>query len=75
MMKLKSFTGTVWAVPTWKAPMRQSSFSGDVKSDSNSSSDLVNNRSSALASEMDVDGGDTTMVNGMDSSPAPPLAA
>ena len=57
---------------------RDSAFSGDVKSDSTGSSDLKPNGSSALPSERSnsgVDGGDTMLTNGLDSSPAPPVNA
>ena len=70
-MQLKSFTGAMWAMPSWKAPTRDS-FSGDVKSDSTGSSDMMKpNGSSALPSErsnIDVE------MNGIESSPAPQVA-
>nr|POF05915.1 ino80 complex subunit 4 [Quercus suber] len=73
-VKIKSFTGNLWGVDTWKAPKRDDSFSGDVKSDSTGSSELKPQASSAIGSERshsNVDGGDTIMTNGVESSPAP----
>lgn len=77
-LQLKSFTGIQWGTSTWKAPLRDTSFSGDVKSDSSGSSDLKPQDSSVVASERShshVDG-DTMMTNGIDatmvaSSPVP----
>ena len=77
-MQIKSFTGTIWDMSSWKTMSRDSAFAGDVKSDSTGSSELKPNSSSALASERSnsgVDGGDVTMTNGLESSPAPPVAA
>ena len=77
-LQLKSFTGATWAMPSWKAPERSSSFAGDVKSDSTGSSELKPNGSSALPSERSNsgnDGGDVSMLNGIESSPAPPIHA
>ncbi|KAK3049318.1 hypothetical protein LTR09_009496 [Extremus antarcticus] len=76
-IQLKSFTGMMWGMPSWKAPTRDSNFSGDVKSDTTGSSDLKPNGSSALQSEQSNSGrdGDVTMTNGIVSSPAPPVAA
>lgn len=70
-------------MPSWKAPPRDQGFSGDVKSDSTGSSEVKPvNESSAVASERShshvgetTAGGDTTMMNGIESSPAPPVAA
>lgn len=76
-VRIKSFTGNLWGVDTWKAPKRDESFSGDVKSDTTGSSEVKPNASSAVASERshsNVDGGDTIMTNGIESSPAPALA-
>jgi hypothetical protein len=74
---IKSFTGTFWGMPTWKAPVRESGFAGDVKSDSTGSSDMKPNDSSAMPSERSNSGGDNAdvVMNGMESSPAPPVAA
>ncbi|KAK5171033.1 uncharacterized protein LTR77_004177 [Saxophila tyrrhenica] len=75
---VKSFTGMMWGVGTWKAPLQSSAFAGDVKSDTTGSSDLKPNGSSALQSEQSnsgADPGDVTMTNGIESSPAPPVAA
>lgn len=71
-MQLKSFTGAMWAMPSWKAPTHDS-FSGDVKSDSTGSSDMKPNGSSALPSERSNI--DVEMANGIESSPAPQVAA
>ncbi|CAK3752119.1 INO80 complex subunit 4 [Lecanosticta acicola] len=83
-LQLKSFTGAIWSMPSWKAPPRDQGFAGDVKSDSTGSSEVKPvNESSAVASERShshlggetATGGDTTMMNGIESSPAPPIAA
>lgn len=76
-VQIKSFTGLLWDMPSWKAPLRHSAFSGDVKSDSTGSSDAKPIGSSALPSEHSnsgVDGGDPMAMNGIESSPAPPVA-
>ncbi|EME46519.1 hypothetical protein DOTSEDRAFT_70503 [Dothistroma septosporum NZE10] len=77
-LHIKSFTGTMWGMNKWKAPPRDTGFAGDVKSDSTGSSDVKPvNDSSAVPSERShshIDG-DTTMMNGIASSPAPPIAA
>lgn len=77
-VQIKSFTGMFWGMPSWKAPSRDSTFSGDVKSETTGSSDLKPNGSSALPSEQSnsgVDGGDPMLTNGLESSPAPPVPA
>ena len=77
-LQLKSFTGTTWDLSSWKAPPRDSTFSGDVKSDSGGSSEMKPNESSAVPSERSnsgMDGGDRTLNSVMESSPAPPVAA
>jgi hypothetical protein len=77
--QVKSFTGAMWAMGSWKAPLRDQGFPGDVKSDSASSSDVKqNHESSAVQSERShshVDAGDDTFMTGMQSSPAPAVAA
>ena len=76
-VQIKSFTGMMWGMPSWKAPTRDASFAGDVKSDSTGSSEAKPVGSSALPSEHSnsgIDGGDA-MMNGLESSPAPPIAA
>ncbi|KAK3626522.1 hypothetical protein LTR56_018148 [Elasticomyces elasticus] len=73
-LQIKSFTGVMWGLGHWKAPL-QTSFPGDVKSDTTGSSDLKPNDSSAVASDRSHSGGDVIMTNGAASSPAPPLAA
>lgn len=60
-------------MPSWKAPTRDS-FAGDVKSDSTGSSEVKPVGSSALPSERSNSGVDVVM-NGVESSPAPPVAA
>ncbi|KJX94626.1 DUF1711 domain protein [Zymoseptoria brevis] len=78
-LSLKSFTGTTWSVMSaWKAPPREQGFAGDVKSDSGGSSEVKPvGESSNVGSERErsLADGDTTMVNGMESSPAPIVAA
>lgn len=77
-LQIKSFTGMTWGMSSWKAPIRDSSFAGDVKSDTTGSSDLKPNDSSAVASERSnsgIDNGESTLMNGLESSPAPPNAA
>ncbi|KAF1985678.1 DUF1711-domain-containing protein [Aulographum hederae CBS 113979] len=72
--KLKSFTGVEWQAPSWKAP-RQSAFSEDVKSDSNTSSETKPNLdSSAIASEKSINATEVNTPNpptDLVSSPAP----
>lgn len=63
----------MWDMSSWKAPIRDSSFAGDVKSDSNGSSDVQPNGNSALPSERSNI--DVEMTNAIESSPAPPVAA
>ncbi|KAF1924785.1 DUF1711-domain-containing protein [Didymella exigua CBS 183.55] len=78
--KLRSFTGVVWNVPSWKAPNRSSAFSEDVKSDTTGSSDTkVKDESSALSEKSGLDGDASTplapLMEGLNSSPAPVPAA
>lgn len=77
---VRSFTGVVWDVPTWRAPKNAAVFSDDVKSDSPSSSDPnVKDESSAVSDKSGLPTGSATpvvpAVNGMESSPAPVAAA
>ncbi|KAF2483436.1 INO80 complex, subunit Ies4 [Neohortaea acidophila] len=72
-LQLKSFTGTMWNMSSWNAPVRDAGFAGDVKSDTTASSDVKPNGSSALPSESGQ--GDFEMTNGIESSPAPAMAA
>ena len=77
-LQIKSFTGTIWDMSSWKTLSRDSAFTGDVKSDSTGSSELKPNGSNALPSERSnsgADGGDAMLTNGLESSPAPPVAA
>lgn len=74
--KLRSFTGVVWDVPSWKAPSRSSAFSEDVKSDSTGSSDTkVKDESSAVSEKSGLNGDASTplppLMEGLNSSPAP----
>ncbi|KAF3002429.1 hypothetical protein E8E13_003902 [Curvularia kusanoi] len=74
--KLRSFTGVVWDVPSWKAPNRGSAFSEDVKSDSTGSSDTkVKDESSAVSEKSGLNGDASTplppLMEGLNSSPAP----
>lgn len=78
--KLRSFTGVVWDVPSWRAPPRAAAFSEDVKSDSTGSSDTkVKDESSAVSEKSGLNGDGSTPVptplNGIASSPAPIPAA
>lgn len=66
----------MWGMSSWGAPTRDASFAGDVKSDSTGSSEIKG--SSAMPSERSNNGGengDVRMVNGIESSPAPPAIA
>ena len=77
-VQIKSFTGANWAMPSWKTMSRQSALAGDVKSDTTGSSEMKANGSSALPSERSnsgVDGVEGMGMNGLESSPAPPIAA
>lgn len=79
-LQLKSFTGATWALHSWKAPTRANGIdaNGEVKSDS--SSEVKPPGSSAMPSEKSQSGdhadqGDTTMMTGIESSPAPAAPA
>ncbi|KAK5109340.1 hypothetical protein LTR62_007109 [Meristemomyces frigidus] len=76
-LQLKSFTGVSWGMSKWSAPPKEVGFPEDVKSDTNGSSDIKPNDSSAVGSERSHSGnGDVTMTNnGMASSPAHPVVA
>ena len=68
--------GSTWSVGSWSAPPKDNSFSGDVKSESSSSSETkVNMEGSAVPSERShsgVDGYGGQMQNqALESSPAP----
>lgn len=76
--KLRSFTGVVWDVSSWKAPSRGSAFSEDVKSDSTGSSDTkVKDESSAISEKSGLNGDAASatplppLMEGLNSSPAP----
>lgn len=78
--KIRSFTGVVFDLPTWKAPPRMASFPDDVKSDSTGSSDSkIKDESSAISEKSGLNGDAGTPVptplNGIASSPAPIPAA
>lgn len=74
--QLKSFTGVVWTVPTWRAPKKKPAVdaNGDVKSDTTGSSDTKVNES-ALPSDKSNSGdlGTATPIPAINiaSSPAP----
>lgn len=71
-LQLKSFTGTLWNMPSWRAP----EFPGDVKSDSTGGSSDVK-ESSAVASERSNGAGEAAAGDAMvvESSPAPAVVA
>ena len=74
--KVRSFTGVVFDLPSWKAPPRTATFPDDAKSDSTGSSDSkIKDESSAISEKSGLNGdGSTpapTPLNGMASSPAP----
>src|SRR5206468_2667106 len=63
---IKSFTGVVWGLPTWRAPPKNSVFSEDVKSDSTGSSETkVKDESSAISEKSGVPAGSATPVPAM----------
>ncbi|KAJ4366269.1 hypothetical protein N0V83_007905 [Neocucurbitaria cava] len=73
---VRSFTGVLWHVPSWKAPSRSAGFSEDVKSDSTGSSDSkLKDESSAISEKSGLNGDGSTPVptplNGIASSPTP----
>jgi len=73
-LQLKSFTGTVWNMSSWRAPKKDDIFPGDVQSDSNGSSEAKRDACSAVQSDKSnsgADGIDQPMTNGLESSPAP----
>ncbi|KAM0720601.1 hypothetical protein Q7P37_004738 [Cladosporium fusiforme] len=79
-LQLKSFTGATWGLHSWKAPTRPNGIdaNGEVKSDS--SSEVKPPGSSGMPSEKSQSGdhgdqGDTTMMTGIESSPAPAATA
>lgn len=76
-LQLKSFTGAAWAMSSWKGSQRPGlNADGEVKSDS--SSDVRLPDTSGVASERSqsgVDVGDASLMNGVESSPAPVVAA
>jgi hypothetical protein len=77
--KIRSFTGVVWEVPSYKAHARDGGFADDVKSESTGSSDSkIKDESSAISEKSGLNGDSTpvpTPLNGMASSPAPVPAA
>ncbi|KAL5375580.1 hypothetical protein PMIN06_013127 [Paraphaeosphaeria minitans] len=63
--QIRSFTGVVWEAPTWRAPLKSSVFSEDVKSDTTGSSDSkIKDESSAVS--------DRSGLNGDAGTPVPP---
>ncbi|KAJ4292622.1 hypothetical protein N0V90_009285 [Kalmusia sp. IMI 367209] len=77
--QIRSFTGVVWDVPTWRAPTKSAVFAEDVKSDTTGSSDTkVKDESSAVSDRSGVNGDSTPVpsaLNGIASSPIPVPAA
>ncbi|KAF2751126.1 hypothetical protein M011DRAFT_473640 [Sporormia fimetaria CBS 119925] len=77
--QVRSFTGVIWDVPTWRAPKNAAVFSEDVKSDSTNSSDLnVKDESSAISDKSGLPNGSTPAAptaNGLSVTPAPVTAA
>lgn len=73
--KIRSFTGVVWEVPSYKAHPRDGSFADDVKSDSTGSSDSkIKDESSAISEKSGLNGDGTpapTQPDAAASSPAP----
>lgn len=76
-LQLKSFTGSSWHMPTWKGSQRPNlNADGEVQSDSSSEVkplDASGVASEKSASAMDI--GETTLMNGIESSPAPAITA
>lgn len=73
-LQLKSFTGTFWGISSWSGSHRPGlNADGEVQSDSSSE---IKPDASMLASEKSASGDalDVTMTNGIESSPAPPIA-
>lgn len=72
---LKSITGVTWSVGSWSAPLKENTFSGDVKSESSGSSETkANMESSAVPSERShsaVDAYGLGRGQTLESSPAP----
>ena len=72
---MKSITGVAWTVGSWSAPLKNQTFSGDVKSESSGSSEnKANLESSAVPSERSVsalDGYGAGQSQALESSPAP----
>lgn len=77
--QVRSFTGVVWNVPTWRAPPKSSVFAEDVKSDTTGSSDSkIKDESSAISDRSGLNGDATPVppaLNGIASSPTPLAAA
>jgi len=85
-LQLKSFTGAVWGMSSWGAPSRASGVDANGEMKSDSSSEVKPMGSSALPSDKESHGGDgdggdvgdvgdTTVMTGLESSPAPAIAA
>jgi hypothetical protein len=82
-LQLKSFTGAVWGMSSWGAPSRTNGIDANGETKSDSSSEVKPPGSSAMPSDKESHGGDngdttmmdTTMMTGMESSPAPAIAA
>ncbi|KAH7086534.1 INO80 complex, subunit Ies4 [Paraphoma chrysanthemicola] len=69
--RLRTFTGSVVELPSWKAPQRSSAFSEDVKSDSTGSSDSkIKDESSAISEKSGLTPAPRAL-DALASSPAP----
>ncbi|KAF1971687.1 hypothetical protein BU23DRAFT_179308 [Bimuria novae-zelandiae CBS 107.79] len=79
--QVRSFTGVVWDVPTWRAPPKTTGFAEDVKSDTTGSTDSkIKDESSAISDRSGLNGDASTPIppalNGIASSPTPvPMAS
>ncbi|KAK3201803.1 hypothetical protein GRF29_164g763970 [Pseudopithomyces chartarum] len=74
--QVRSFTGVIWDVPTWRAPPKSAAFAEDVKSDSTGSTDSkIKDESSAISDRSGMNGDASTPIppplNGIASSPTP----
>jgi hypothetical protein len=68
----------VWGMSSWGAPSRANGIDANGETKSDSSSEVKPPGSSAMPSDKEShggDNGDTTMMTGMESSPAPAIAA
>jgi hypothetical protein len=73
--RIRTFTGSVVELPSWKAPQRSTGFSEDVKSDSTGSSDSkIKDESSAISDKSGLTPAPPAL-RAMASSPAPIAAS